>query len=125
MCSRRINSETDTTLSLTDILMAYTAFPIAFPPEKIRNVKTIPDEKYLDGGVGDDHVPFRALFDFEKFRGIGVERVCIVSRKSDSIPEVSEELRALGINDRGVFDKMGISIDNIFICTRGKRVIYY
>jgi len=113
MCSRKINNETDTTLSLVDILMASTSFPIAFPPVRIRNVKTIPDVDYIDGGVGDDHVPFRALLDFEKYRGTGVERVYFVSRKSDSIPEVSEELKILGINDRGVFDKLGISLDNI------------
>jgi predicted acylesterase/phospholipase RssA len=113
MCSRKINSETDTTLSLVDILMASTSFPIAFPSVRIRNVKTIPDVEYIDGGVGDDHIPFKALLDFEKFRGTGVERVYIVSRKSDSIPEVSEELRVLGINDKGRFDKLGISLDNI------------
>jgi predicted acylesterase/phospholipase RssA len=113
MCSQKINNETDTTLNLVDILMASTSFPIAFPAVRIRNVKTIPDVKYIDGGVGDDHVPFQALLDFENFRGIGVERVYIISRKSDSIPEVSEELRVLGINDRGRFDKLGISLDNI------------
>jgi predicted acylesterase/phospholipase RssA len=113
MCSRKINEETDTTLSIVDILMASTSFPIAFPPVKIKNVKTIPDVGYIDGGVGDDHVPFHALLEFEKFRGVGVERVYFVSRKSDSIPEVSEELRILGINDKGMFDKLGISLDNI------------
>lgn len=119
MCSRKINKETDTTLSLVDILMASTSFPIAFPPVRIKNVKTIPDVAYIDGGVGDDHIPFQALLEFEKYRGYGVEKVYIVSRKSDSIPEVSEELKVLGINDRGMFDKMGISIDNIL-----KRGIY-
>jgi hypothetical protein len=113
MCSRKINEETDTTLSLVDILMASTSFPIAFPKVRIANVKTIPNVEYVDGGVGDDHVPYHALLQFEKFRGRGVERVYIVSRKSDSIPEVSEELRVLGINDKGIFDKLGISIDNI------------
>jgi predicted acylesterase/phospholipase RssA len=113
MCSRKINIESDTTLNLTDILMASTAFPVAFPPVRIKNVKTIPDVEYIDGGVGADHVPYHALLEFEKFRGVGVEKVYIVSRKSDSIPEVSEELRVLGINDRGIFDKLGISIDNI------------
>ena len=113
MCSRKINKETDTTLSIVDILMASTSFPIAFPPVRIRNAKTIPDVEYVDGGVGDDHIPFQALLDFEKFRGTGVERVYFISRKSDSIPEVSEELRVLGINDRGVFDKLNISLDNI------------
>ncbi len=113
MCSRKINNETDTTLSLVDILMASTSFPVVFPPVRIRNVKTIPDLEYMDGGVGDDHIPFQALLDFEKYRGTGVEKVYVISRKSDSIPEVSEELRVLGINDRGIFDKLGISIDNI------------
>lgn len=113
MCSRKINAETDTTLSLVDILMASTSFPVAFPSVRIRNVTTIPDVNYIDGGVGDDHVPFQALLDFERSRGVGVEKVYIVSRKSDSIPEVSEELRILGVNDRGIFDKLGISLDNI------------
>jgi predicted acylesterase/phospholipase RssA len=113
MCSRKINSETDTTLSIVDVLMASTSFPIAFPPVRIKNVKTIPDEEYIDGGVGEDHVPFHALFDFERHRGYEVEKIYIISRKSDSIPKVSEELKILGLNDRGMFDRMGISIDNM------------
>ncbi|HPC99257.1 MAG TPA: patatin-like phospholipase family protein [Bacteroidales bacterium] len=113
MCSRKINSESDTTLGIVDILMASTAIPVVFPPVRIRNVVTIPDVKYIDGGVGDDQVPFKALLDFEKFRGREVEKVFIISRKSDNTPQVSEELKVLGINDRGVFDKLNISIDNI------------
>jgi hypothetical protein len=113
MCSHKINSESDTTLSLVDIMMASSAFPIAFPAVRIRNVKTIPDVEYVDGGVGEDHIPYHALLEFEKYRGRGVARVFIISRKSDSIPEVSEELRGLGIDDKGRFDKLGISLDNI------------
>jgi predicted acylesterase/phospholipase RssA len=113
MCSRKINSETDTTLSLVDILMASTSFPIAFPPVRIHNVTTIPDVSYIDGGVGDDHVPFQALLEFEKYRKQEVSKIYIVSRKGDSIPEISEELRLLGINDKGIFDRTGISLDNI------------
>jgi len=113
MCSRKINEETDTTLSIVDILMASTSFPIAFPPVRIRNVTTIPDVEYIDGGVGDDHVPYQALLDFEKFRGNGVAKVFIISRKSDSLPEISEELGVLGIDDKGRFDKLGISLDNM------------
>jgi predicted acylesterase/phospholipase RssA len=111
MCSRKINKETDTTLSIVDILMASSAFPVAFPEVRIRNVTTIPDVKYADGGIGDDHVPFQALLDFEKHRGTGVARIYVVSRKS--IPEVSEELRILGINDKSIFDDLGVSLDNI------------
>ncbi|MBN2348375.1 MAG: patatin-like phospholipase family protein [Bacteroidales bacterium] len=111
MCSRKINEETDTTLNLVDIIMASSAFPLVFPPVKIQHVKTIPDVEYIDGGVGDDHVPFQALLEFEKFRRSGIEKVYIISRKSDSIPEISEELRGIGINDKGIFDKLGISLD--------------
>ena len=113
MCSRKINEETDTTLNLVDIMMASSSFPIAFPPCRIKNVTTIPDVDYVDGGIGDDHIPYHALFEFEKYRGRGVAKVYIISRKSDSIPEVSEELRGLGIDDKGRFDKMGVSLDNI------------
>lgn len=125
MCSRKINEETDTTLSLVDIMMASSAFPIAFPPVRIKNVKTIPDVEYVDGGVGEDHVPYHALLEFEKFRGAGVERVYIISRKSDSIPEVSEELKRLGINDKGWFDKLGVSLDNILKKGMIKRLEAY
>jgi predicted acylesterase/phospholipase RssA len=125
ICSRKINDETDTTMNLVDILMASTSFPVAFPAIRISDSKTIPDDEYIDGGVGDDHVPFQALLDFEKFRGYGVERVYVISRKSDSIPQVSEELKVLGINDRGVFDKLGISIDNILKKGIYKRLAAY
>jgi predicted acylesterase/phospholipase RssA len=113
MCSRKINRETDTTLSLVDIVMASSAFPIAFPPVRISNARTIPDVYYVDGGIGEDHVPYHALLEFEKFRGSDLEKVYIVSRKGDSIPEISEELKRLGIDDKGLFDKLGISLDAI------------
>jgi predicted acylesterase/phospholipase RssA len=125
MCSRKINEETDTTLSLVDIMMASSAFPIAFPAVRIRNVKTIPDVEYVDGGIGDDHIPYHALLEFEKFRGKGVGKVYIISRKSDSIPEVSEELKGLGIDDKGRFDKLGISLDNILQKGMIKRLEAY
>jgi hypothetical protein len=125
MCSRKINEESDTTLSLVDIMMASTSFPIAFPPVRITNAKTIPNVEYVDGGVGDDHVPFHALLEFQKFRGAGVERVYIISRKSDSIPEISEELRVLGIDDKGRFDKLGVSLDNILKKGMMKRLKAY
>jgi hypothetical protein len=125
MCSRKINEETDTNLSLVDLMMASSAFPIAFPPVRISNVRTIPDAEYVDGGVGDDHVPFQALLEFEKFRGEGVEKVYIISRKNDSIPEISEELRGLGIDDKGRFDRMGVSIDNILMKGIVKRLEAY
>jgi predicted acylesterase/phospholipase RssA len=125
MCSRKINEETDTTLSLVDILMASTAFPVAFPPARIRNTVTIPDVEYIDGAAGDDYIPYRALLEYEKFRGTGVEKVYIISRKNDSIPEISEELKDFGINDRGMFDKLGISLDAILLKEMMKKLENY
>jgi len=125
MCSRKINEETDTTLSLVDIMMASSAFPIVFPAVRIKNLTTIPDDEFVDGGIGDDHVPYHALLEFEKFRGAGVEKVYIISRKSDSIPEISEELEGLGINDKGLFDKMNISLDAILYKGIYKRLEAY
>ncbi len=113
MCSRKINQESDTTLSLVDIMMASSAFPLVFPSVRIRNVTTIPDYEFVDGGVGEDQVPYHALLEFEKYRGAGVEKVYVISRMSDSIPEFSEELRGLGINDKGIFDKLGFSFDAV------------
>lgn len=122
MCSRKINAETDTTLSLVDIMMASSAFPLVFPAVRIRNAKTIPDYEYVDGGVGEDHVPYRALLDFERHRGCEVEKIFIISRKSDKIPDFSEELKVLGINDRGFFDKVGFSFDAILNKAIIKRI---
>ncbi|HEX2967484.1 MAG TPA: patatin-like phospholipase family protein [Bacteroidales bacterium] len=111
MCSRKINKESDTTLSVVDVLMASTAIPFAFPPVRIENVSTIPDLEYVDGGVGLDYVPFKALLEFQNYRGENVRKVYIISRKS-GIANVSEELKALGINRKGM-DMLGNSLDNI------------
>lgn len=113
MCSERINSESDPSLSIVDILMASTAIPVVFPPVRIPGVTTIKDIDYVDGGAGEDYVPYEALLEFEKARGLSFDKVFVVSRKSDMVPEVSQELRALGVNDRGLFDKLGISPERL------------
>lgn len=112
MCSHKINEETDTTLNLVDIMMATSAFPVVFPPVRIRNAVTIPDVEYIDGGVGEDHVPYQALIDFEKFRGIGVEKVYIISRKTDSIADIGKELADLGFRDRKIFERLGTTLED-------------
>lgn len=113
MCSRKINKETDTTLGLVDIMMASSAVPIAFPPVRIGNVKTIPDVEYVDGGVGPDYIPFKALLEFQKFRGENVRKVYIISRKSATFNDISQELKMLGVDNKGRLDKFGNSFDNI------------
>jgi predicted acylesterase/phospholipase RssA len=111
--SRKINQLTDTTLSIVDITMASSAVPLVFPSVRIRNVKTIPDVKYIDGSVGDDHVPYKALLEFQKYRNRNVEKVFIISRKSDSIPNLGDELRNLGFDNIKTPDRFGLTVENI------------
>jgi hypothetical protein len=59
--------------------------------------------------IGTDDGPFNANASIGRLSG----KSRIISRKNDQVSEISEELRALGVNDRGVFDKLGISIDSI------------
>jgi hypothetical protein len=112
MCSRKINSETDTTLRLVDILMATSAIPVAFPPVRIENTTTIPDVRFTDGGVGADNIPFRALLEFQEFRGYNVSKVYILSRKASNYV-MRDELQYLGIERKMVIDRFGLPVDNV------------
>ncbi len=109
LSNRKINSESDSTLNIVDVLMASASYPLAFPPVFIRNVKTIPNVPYLDGGIAADHVPYHALIEFEKSRGIEVEKMIIISRKRDTISNFNEELQLFGIDKYKFLDKMGFS----------------
>ena len=113
LSNKKINQESDPKLNVVDVLMASTAFPIVFPEERIPNATTLPDDEFVDGGIGQDHIPYQGLLDFIRYREQSVKKVIIVSRKSDSEPDVSEELQTLGITDRGIFDKLGFSLDEI------------
>ena len=107
LCSRKINEESDPEIGLVDILMASTAFPLVFPPARIPGAATIPDIAYVDGGAGEDFVPFEALLEFEAARGRGVDRVYVVSRKNDGLGAAREELRALA----GADEKMAAALE--------------
>lgn len=113
MSNLKINPESDPNLDLVEILMASTSFPIAFPKAIIHNSPTLPQRPFIDGGVHEDHIPFRGMLDYIRFCGKSFEKVIIVSRKSDKKPELSEELASVGINDKGLLDKLGISLDEI------------
>lgn len=115
MSNLKINPESDPDLDLVEILMASTSFPVAFPAAHISNASTLPDRPFIDGGVGEDHVPFKGMLEYIQFRRKSFEKVIIVSRKTDKQPELSEELRNLGINDKGLLDKLGISLDEILL----------
>lgn len=109
LSSRKINAETDTTLNLTEILMASTAFPVVFPTARISNASTIPQADYMDGGIGHDHIPINSLLEYQKYSHSEVQRLIIISRKSDMKPNIGSELKALGLKDIKLFDKIGVS----------------
>jgi len=113
LCNKKINPESDSSLSIVDVLMASASYPFAFPPVRISNVKTIPNVTYHDGGIASDHVPYQAVIEFEKMRGIGVEKMIIVSRKRDTIANFNDELQQFGIDKFKFFDKMGVSPEAI------------
>lgn len=113
LCSVPINPESDPGLGLASILAATTAIPVVFPPARIPGVRTIPDIEYVDGGASEDYVPFESLLEFERYRGKGVDRVIIVTRKFDQGADVSEELSLLGVDDHRVLDYLGVSFDHI------------
>ncbi len=105
LSNRSINRESDSTLNIVDVLMASSSYPIAFPPVRIGNIKTIPDVPYQDGGIAADHVPFHSLIEFEKYSGFEVDTMLIISRKRDSISSINLELQQFGIDRFKFFDK--------------------
>lgn len=112
--SQKINEESDPELNLVDIMMASTSVPIVFPPVRIRNVKTIPDVEYVDGGVGEDFVPYHGLLEFEKFRGKPVEKVYIISKKGDDLSNISEQLKEMAPEKNEIrLDKFGLTFDGL------------
>ena len=113
LSNRKINPESDPDLDLVEVLMASTAIPLVFPTARFTHAPSLPDHSFVDGGIGEDHVPFKGMLDFIRFRGKSFQKVIIVSRKADTRPELSEELRLVGIDDKGILDKLGISLDGI------------
>ncbi len=114
LSSRKINEESDPDLGLVDVMMASTSVPIVFPAIRIRNVKTIPDVEYVDGGVGEDFVPYHGLLEFEKFRGKGVEKVYIISKKGDDLSNIGDQLKAMAPEKNEIrLDKFGLTFDGL------------
>ena len=109
----KINRESDPELDLVEVLMASTAFPVAFPPVTINRVTTLPESQYIDGGSAVDYIPYRAVLDFETYTGKNVDRLILVCRKPDTEAGMREELRELGIDRIDQAEKFGISLEEL------------
>lgn len=109
----KINAESDPELDLVEVLMATTAFPLAFPPVRISKNSTLPPGRFIDGGTGSDYIPYRAVLEFEKFSHKNIDRMIIVSRKLDTEEGLRAELLNMGINRLDLLDKLGIAIEDM------------
>ncbi len=113
MSNVRMNGESDPSLSLVDVLMASTAIPVIFPPARLDIGKLKLVTTFIDGGVAEDHIPYQAVIQYEKYRGLGVDTLIIISRKCDTTSQLSSEMESLGAKDRQLFEKIGIRIENM------------
>ncbi len=109
----KINNESNPGFNLVETLLASTAIPILFPAARFSESFGLPNSSYVDGGVAEDHIPYEAVLQFEKYRGFGVDTLIIVSRKSDSKGGISNEIKDFGNNDSRAFDKLSSWIDNL------------
>jgi predicted acylesterase/phospholipase RssA len=109
----KINNESNPGFDLVEALMASTAIPILFPPVRFDQSFGLPHSSFVDGGVAEDHIPFEAVLQFEKYRGYSVDTLIIVSRKSESRQDMHNEVQNFGNNDSRLFDKLSIWIDQL------------
>jgi predicted acylesterase/phospholipase RssA len=113
LCNININDESNPGFNLVEALLASTAIPILFPPARFTESYGLPKSSFVDGGVAEDHIPFEAVLQFEKYRGFGVDTLIIVSRKSDTRNGINKELQDFGNADSRLFDRLSLWIDNL------------
>lgn len=113
LCNIKINDESNPCFDLVEVLLASSAIPILFPAARFQEPFGLPNSSFVDGGVADDHIPFEAVLQYEKYRGFGVDTLIIVSRKSDSKSVISNELTDFGNNDSRIFGRLSLWIDNL------------
>jgi len=106
----KINEESNPNNNLVDILMASTAIPIVFPSVKLNFPDSNHPVTFIDGGVAEDVVPYKAVLEYEAYTGKKVKKMIIVSKKSGDDKDISSELNEMGIRDSKLFENLGISL---------------
>lgn len=109
----RINAESNPDFNLVEVLMASTAIPVIFPSAKFKDPLSLPNSSFIDGGLGEDHIPYMAVLQYEKFRNCGVDSLIIISRKSDTNPELQNEISEFGNNDSRLSGKLSLRLENL------------
>ena len=109
----KINNESHSAYKLVEALIASTAIPVIFPPARFSESFGLPNTSFVDGGLGDDHLPYTAVLQYEEYRNFGVDTLIIVSRKSDTEPDLTNELQNFGNNDSRFTVKINLRIENM------------
>jgi len=104
----KINQESNPEIDLVEALMATSAIPLFFPPAKFNDSSGLPRSAFIDGGLADDHLPYTAVLQFEKFRQSGIDTLIIVSRKSDTKPNMKDELQNFDLYESRLSGKLGL-----------------
>lgn len=107
-----INADCDPKIDLTELLMASTSIPVFFPSVKIASAPALNDIQFIDGGFGEDHVPFTAVLQYENYCNLSVDTLLIISRKSETDMKTQAELDSMGITQSRFNYKMELVIDN-------------
>lgn len=113
LSNRLINTESNPGFNLVETLIASSAIPFIFPPARFKISFGLPNSSFVDGGLTDDHLPYQAVIQFEKFRNMGVDTLIIVSRKSDTEPGIHREILNFGNNDSRIQNKLGHWLENM------------
>jgi predicted acylesterase/phospholipase RssA len=113
LCNIKINTESNTGFDLIETLMATSSIPFIFPAAKFTDPHGLPNSSFVDGGLADDHLPFTAVLQYEKYRHYGVDTLIIVSRKSDTKPDLNNEIEHFGNKDSKVSEKLNLWLENI------------
>ena len=109
----KINDESNPDFNLVETLMASSAIPLIFPTARFKDPLGLPNSSFVDGGLADDHLPYQAVLEFEKYRNLGVDTLIIVSRKSDTQPGIRNELLDFGNRDSRLTGKIGERIETM------------
>lgn len=108
--NRAINPESNPNYNLIDIMMASAAIPVIFPTVRIQDPENFPELTFMDGGIADDHIPYKAALQYQEYKNVPFEKLIIVSRKSDSVPDFQAELADIGLKDSKLFETIGTSL---------------
>jgi predicted acylesterase/phospholipase RssA len=109
----KINDESNPNFNLVEALIASSAIPFIFPAARFKEPLGLPNSSFVDGGLGEDHLPVESVLQYEKYRNLGVDTLIIVSRKCDTKPGINDEIQNFGNNDSKIQAKLGLWLENI------------